>query len=293
MNGKTGQGGSGMRKFFLWIVLIALAAGTLSPALAERPRIILYTAYRQIGWGDAVQIGAMDEKGGLWVSTGYDSELKWPYGWEKQLEYLGASDQLEEAGKLSYEELFSLKSLISSVQATEEKPVGWMCDAGTETSRAVRYDRKGNAEAILLGMTGDSLLENTDPNAQALYLKLRMLFPFVRCYAGEISESWGFQPVPIAAFCRLYGIDWDSAKVSAWYTDCEAGPRERTLTEDEEKQILDIMKTAVVVGKENAADVTGGTTAFFFSDRDGNSLGSVEFYNGLLVRGDGMYQIAR
>ena len=78
-----------MRKFFLWIVLIALAAGMLAPALAERPRIILYTAYRQMGWGDAVQIGAVDEKGGLWVSTGYDSELKWPYGWERQLEYLG------------------------------------------------------------------------------------------------------------------------------------------------------------------------------------------------------------
>ena len=282
-----------MRKKFLWIVMMALTLGLFEPALAERPRIILYTAYRQMGWGDAVQIGAVDENGGLWVATGYDSELKWPYGWEEQIQYLRTTDHLTEAGTLKHSELFDLNSLIVSVRATEAKPVGWMCDAGTETSRAVRYDREGNAEAILLGMTGDSLLENTDPNAQALYLKLRMLFPFVRCYAGETTEGWGFQPVPIAAFCHLYGIDWDGVAVSAWYTDCEAGPRERTLSEEEEKQILDLMKTAVVVGKENATEVTGGTTAFFFSDRDGNSLGSVEFYNGLLVGDDGMYQVAR
>ena len=53
------------------------------------------------------------------------------------------------------------------------------------------------------------------------------------------------------------------------------------------------MKSAVVVGKESATGVTGGTTSFFFSDRDGNNLGSVEFYNGLLVGDDGMYQVAR
>ena len=179
----------------------------------------------------------------------------------------------------------------AGVSATEEKPVGWMCDAGTESSQAVRYDREGKAEAILLGMTGDDLLENTDPNAQALYLKLRLLFPFVRCYAGEETQGWGFRPISIAAFCHLDEINWDDVRVSAWYTDCEAGPQQRDLTEDEEKRILDCVKTGFVIGKENAFGVTGGTTTFFFSDRDGKTLGSIELYNGLLVCNDGMYHL--
>ena len=280
-----------MRKGLLRAAVMLLMAGALASTLAERPRIILYTAYRQVGWGDAVQIGCVDESGGLWAVRGYDSDLKWPYGWEKQIEYLQATERLSEAGTLTHDELFALKSLIAGVSATEDKPVGWMCDAGTESSRAVRYDREGKAEAILLGMTGDDLLENTDPNAQALYLKLRFLFPFVRCYAGEGTQEWGFQPVSIAAFCHLDEINWDDVRVSAWYTDCEAGPQQRDLTEDEEKRIFDCVKTGFVIGKENAFGVTGSTTMFFFSDRDGKVLGSIELYNSLLVRSDGMYQL--
>ena len=40
-----------MRKKCLWAAVIALALGILAPAQAERPKIILYTAYRQMGWG--------------------------------------------------------------------------------------------------------------------------------------------------------------------------------------------------------------------------------------------------
>ena len=279
-----------MRKFLL-IAVALLMIGILGSAQAERPSIILYTAYRQVGWGDAVQIGAIDIDGGLWTARGYDSELKWPYGWENQIAYLQTSDFLAEAGKLTNDDLFALKSLVSTVSAPEGKPSGWMCDAGTESSYALRYDREGNAEAILLGMTGDDFLENTDPNAQALYLKLRLLFPFVRCYAGEISESWGFQPVPLAAFCGLEGIDWDSVTVSAVYEDCEAGPRELEVTESEAKRVIGLMKNGVVTGKENALCVTGGTKALFFTDRDGKAVGSITLYNGLLVRNDGMYSV--
>ena len=64
-----------MRKFLL-IAVIVLMVGFLGSARAERPRIILYTAYRQVGWGDAVHIGCVDENGGLWAAKGYDSELK-------------------------------------------------------------------------------------------------------------------------------------------------------------------------------------------------------------------------
>ena len=280
-----------MRKLMLTVAVMVMIAGFTVPAQAERPRIILYTAYRQMGWGDAMQIGCIDEDGGLWAANGHDSELKWPYGWEKQIEYLQTSDSLTEMGKLSHDDLFSVKSLIACVPAAEGKPVGWMCDAGTESSYAVRYDRNGNAEAVLLGMTGDDFLENTDPGAQSLYMKLRMLFPFVWCYAGEINESWGFRPVRAAEFCRMESIDWDNVTVSACHIDCEAGPIELAVSEEETQQMIDFIKNAVVTGKENAMSVTGGTTVFYFTDSNGNSLGAVEFYDGLLVMNDGMYRV--
>lgn len=193
--------GHRMKKLVLLAVMLIMA-GCLSPAQAERPRMILYTAYRQAGWGDAVQVGCIDENGGAWAMTGYDTELKWPYGWEKQIEYLATSDNLTFTGKLSAEQLLALKSLIDRVQATEDQPVGWMCDAGTESSYALRYDREGSAEAILLGMTGDDFLENTDPRAQALYAKLRDLFPFVRSYLASFNMSSTGQ--------------WSEPKISGW-----------------------------------------------------------------------------
>ena len=280
-----------MRKLMLILAVMMMLAGFAAPVRAERPRIILYTAYRQMGWGDAVQLGCVDEDGGLWGAAGYDSQLQWPYGWEKQIAYLQSSDSLAEMGRLSRDELSSLKSLIGSVQIPEAKPAGWMCDAGTESSYAVRYNRNGNAEAVLLGMTGDDFLENTDPGAQSLYKKLHTLFPFVRCYGGEISEAWGFQPVPVAVFCRMENVDWDSVTVSACHTDCEAGPRELEVTEDEAKWVIEFMKAAQVTGKENAMCVTGGTTILYFTDSEGNGLGTVELYNGLLVMNDGMYHV--
>ena len=283
-----------MRKVFLWLTVMMLTVIFCAFGSAEeRPRIILYTAYRQVGWGDAVQIGCVDEDGGLWSAVGYDSKLKWPYRWEEQLDYLRTSDTLTEAGTLPHDDLFSLQSLIASVKPTEEKTQGWMCDAGTETSVALRYDREGNATAILLGMTGDDFLENTDVNAQALYAKLRVLFPFVRSYAGEINRPWGFQPVSVASFCGLEGIDWENVTITAYNNDCESGPEEMEITAEDAKQVIQYMKTAMVTGKENAADVTGGYMTLCSSDRNGNLLGFINLYEGLLMRGDGMYRVER
>lgn len=279
-----------MRKLLLTAVLL-LITGCFVSARAERPRIILYTAYRQLGWGDAVQIGCIDENGGLWAAKGHDAELKWPYGWEKQNTYLQTTDHLAEAGQLSRKDLSAIKSLIGSVPAPDGNPVGWMCDAGTESSYAVRYGRAGKPEVVLLGMTGDSFLENTDPAAQSLYRKLHILFPFVRCYAGEITGKWGFQPVPVAEYCHLGNIDWESVSVSAFYTDCENGLQKVEMSEDEIREVIDCMQYAVVTGKENAMCVTGGTTLYTFADSHGKGLGTVELCGGLLVMNDGMYML--
>ena len=70
--------------FFVLAFLISV------PGYADKPpvRPILYTYYRQLGWGDSVQIGYVDSNGDLWALKGNDSELEWPGGRENQLRYL-------------------------------------------------------------------------------------------------------------------------------------------------------------------------------------------------------------
>ena len=164
-------------------------------------------------------------------------------------------------------------------------------DAGTERSYAVQYDNEEQAHCILLGMSGDDCFENTDPDAQALYLYLRTMFPQVTCYGGDMGPR-GFEPVSIRTFCNLEGLDPDHLEITACYVDCETGPLPITLTEEDRLALLDLIRNGVVIGKSNATMVTGGTTSYDLSDPDGNYLTSLEFYEGLLVRSDGMYAIS-
>jgi len=285
-----------MKRFICLITMILLLAGICHTGLAEAPaavipgQIILYSYYRQMGWGDRVQIGCMDANGCLWLLTGHDSALQWPYQTEEQLEYLQASHGMELVGRLNSEELFDLKSLVISAedQGHASHPVA--NDAGTERSYAVQYGPEDHAHGILLGMSGDDCFENSDPNAQALYQSLRRLFPQVTCYGGNMGPR-GFQPVSIRAFCGMEGLDLDSLAVSAAYMDCEAGPRTLKVSEEDRLYLLRLIRYGKVTGKANATMTTGGTTCYDLSDQAGNFLSSLELYQGLLVRSDGMYTI--
>ena len=71
-----------MKKASAWMILVILVVGMMLPICAEAldrtatvPRIILFTFYRQMGWGDRVQIGCVDEDGGIWAGIGFDSEF--------------------------------------------------------------------------------------------------------------------------------------------------------------------------------------------------------------------------
>lgn len=285
-----------MKRFICLIAMILLLAGFCHTGLAEAPaaavpgQIILYTCYRQVGWGDRVQIGCVDADGCLWLLTGYDSTLQWPYETEAQLEYLQAAHGMEPVGQLNPEEVFDLKSLVISTEDQGHASQPAANDAGTESSYAVQYDPEEQAHVILLGMSGDDCFENFDPNAQALYQTLRRLFPQVTCYGGNMGPE-GFQPVPIRTFCGMEQLDLDSLTVSAVYMDCEAGPRELIVSEEEHQYLFNLIRHGKVTGKANATLTTGGTTCYDFSDPSGRFLASLELYQGLLVRSDGMYTI--
>ena len=277
-----------MKKLLIGMLalIIAIAAVAAQAAAApERPGVILLSVYRQMGWGDRVDVGCVDEEGGIWTMTGSASSLGWPSGTGAQLAYLHDTALLEKIGELNPDEMFDLKGLIACTEAQAVKASPVASDAGTEISYAIRGS--DDPEAVCLGMSGDDVYENTDPNAQALYARLRQLFPNVTCYDGAMGPK-GFQPVPAAEFL---GLDRDvvrDARMKAYINDCEAGPME---VESVDESIRNIVLSGMVTGKANASLVTGGTTSIGFYDEDDNYLGGFELYRGLLVARDGMYRI--
>lgn len=278
-----------MKKIWCMALALVLLACLTASAQAEEARIILYTVYQQQGWGDLLQVGCVDENGGLWGIEGYAGELGWPDGWEDQIAWL-ARQPKEKIGEIKGEELFNLKGLIACAEQGEGGVRGWMNDAGTETSYAVRYDGNGRAETVLLGVTGDGLYENTDPNAQALYRKLREQFPFVRCYAG-MADAWGFRPTPLRAFLGMEGVSVRGARVEIRYNDCEAGMMETEASAEDQALALTLLRYGWVTGKANAAMVTGGTYSIGFVNEAGETVCCFEMYRDLLTAPDGMYYL--
>lgn len=268
---------------FLFSVLLPFSA-----CAEASPRPILYTYYLQMGWGDRLEIAYLDSDGNLWALDGYESTLHWPYKTEEQLQFL-AENSFENIGRLKFDDLFDLKSLVNAVQESDEPSYPAACDAGTEETYAVRYDRDGNAEAILLGMSGDDVFENTDPNAQGLYLAARRLFPGVIAYGGSMGPA-GFIPKDLVGFCGLGSLS--GAAVRASYNDCESGPSEIPLSREQQKQILDTVRSTVVTGKVSACVTTGGFRSYDFFRGD-QYLGCINIYNDLLYCSDGMYSIER
>ena len=283
-----------MKKLFAAIIAAVLVTGLAAAAYAETPDIILVTVYEQEGWGDRISVGFVDEDGGLWTLEGSASALRWPRAPEEQVAYLLRSGQKVQVGRLSSDDAFDLRGLIQCAELRQPEPQGWACDAGTQRGYAV-LGSGDEPEIMILGITGDSMWENTDVNAQALFAHLCRLFPDVPCYAYDYmkttGESWGFTPVKLRDFLQLDWLDRDDITMECRLTDCEEGLIDCPVTAEDTEKVLDILRNASVTGKANATFVTGGTYLFIFSDGEGNSLGTFEVYGDLAVASDGMYYI--
>ena len=283
-----------MKKLMMICLAIALLAGTAAAEAQDTPRIILYTCYTNLfPDGMELQAGCVDEDGGLWTLELQDADLN---GYATLGEYLAAmmkAGKMTAAGKIEGIDPFELNSL---VVCTEDrgKELEAVCEGGgAESSYAVAWDVDDNATEILLGVSGDSKFENTDPNAQALYLLLRKWFPGVTNFAYSDMGPRGFRPVSLIEFCGWQDIDFDKAVINCYLEDCEAGPIEAELAGGEREEIIEIATSWKVTGKANATIVTGGPTTYSFCDAEGNWLASMSLYQGLLVMGDGMYYIGQ
>ncbi len=285
-------------KKLLWLIFITITGmmiNTVGTAAAKSdpPRIILYTYYRQMGWGDRVQIGSVDENGTIRFLSGNDGDLKWPYKPEEQLEYLSHFEKFESMGELDHDTLFATESLIYDVEDQGSEFIPAANDAGTEKSYAVRYSKEGEPTFILLGMSGDDFFENTNPNAQALYLRLRQIFPRVTTYAYDTIGIGprGFTPVPLADFIGINPYALKNAKVKKINNDCEEGLIPVEMTDEETAELISLIQNGTVTGKADCIFSTGGWYSYYISDANGNSLGQIDLEDGLLLRNDGHYFI--
>ncbi len=284
-----------MRKFRSIIVLFFIAGMILSgprKTMADSaPRIILYTFYTQLGWDDFVEIGSLDEKGMIRTLSGNPSDLGWPSEPEARQEYLRHTEKFSVEGTVKFNKLFSIKSLINCVENQERNPVYAADDAGTEESYAVRYSKDGEPTFILLGISGETKFENTDTNAQALYLLLRQLFPGITDFAYDEDRMGpaGFIPVSIADFTGLDPNTVMNAEIVSVYADCEEGNIPREMAEEEKTNLISLIRNGKVTGKADCLMPTGGFSIYYFYDPDGNSIGTIGFEDGLLIADDGRY----
>ena len=281
-----------MKRMLVICLAIALLAGPAYANKTERtPRIIMYTCYTNLfPDGLELQAGCVDEDGGLWTLELRDADLD---GYATVGEYLAAmleAGKMTPAGKLDAD-MFELNGLVLSVEDRGKETEAVCEGAGAESSWAVAWDVDENATEILLGVSGDSKFENTDPNAQALYLLLRETFPGVTSYAWSDMGPRGFQPVPVAEFCGWQDIDFDKVTFECYLDDCLVGPIPADLADAERAEIMEIITAGKVVGKANASMVTGGTTSYAFYDEAGDYLDSLTLFNGLLAWNDGMYYL--
>ena len=287
-----------MRKFFCFFVVtfvaVLILSGAANAETGSVSRPILYTWYWVIGEGDDLQIGWLDEKGNLYTLSGMFSEMNWPYEAKDQLEYLSRTENFSSAGTLTSDELFAVKSLIYDAEKQERNTVSNAEDAGTEESYAVRYTAEGDPELILLGVSGESVFENTDPNAQSLYLRLRQMFPDVVSFAYDdpLMGPKGFEPVPLAKFIGIDAEAVMTAEVEAYLTDCEIGNIPMNLSDADISELKDMIRNGAVTGKADCIFSTGGTGVYSFYGAERILLGTIELEDGLLVMSDGRYYIS-
>ena len=278
----------------LCLALAMLAGGAALAAEAEDiPRIILFTCYTNLHPdGLELQAGCVDEDGGLWTLELADADLTGCASIGEFLWVMRRAGKLVYAGEIQGIDDFELKSLVVSAEDQGHELEAVADGGGGEISYAVAWDVDGNAREILLGASGDSKFENTDPNAQALYLLLRKFFPNVKNAAYSDAGPRGFRPVPVIEFCGWQDVDFDHAVMECYLEDCEEGLIPVKPEDYDREEIIGMITGWNVVGKANATLLTGGPVTYLFRDGEGNYLASLSLYHGLLVMGDGMYYIS-
>lgn len=109
-------------------------------------------------------------------------------------------------------------------------------------------------------------------------------------YPQGPEETGEVEDVPVWKFCHGFRDGLDTAVITAYTVDCEAGPEPAEITPEEAEKIRDLAMNGVVTEKASDEMVTGGTWLYSFETPGGKHLLSIEMYKGWIVGSDGMYK---
>jgi hypothetical protein len=187
----------------------------------------------------------------------------------------------------------------ASITAAEGSPEETGANTDETAIYALKNKKDGSTESVLLGMSGRRLFENTDPDAQALYQFMWMqlfredeTFKPSYGFAAEGIAPYGFRTVSVREFFGLEKANAATVVITAMENDCEEGPKEVPVTEQDREWVLAILERGIITRKVNDLSVTGGTASYLFHSEEGEYLGSIELYKRLAVKNDGMYQMS-
>ena len=100
--------------------------------------------------------------------------------------------------------------------------------------------------------------------------------------------------VPVWKFFHARSAEGlDTAVITCWQSDCEAGLIPQELSESDESFIRDLALNGYVTDLASDLSVTGGTWVYAFETPEGEHLLSVELYKGMLVGPYGMYNYTK
>ena len=108
-------------------------------------------------------------------------------------------------------------------------------------------------------------------------------------WPDEEDFSTDYEEVPVWEFYHGNRDLLETAVITGYAVDCEAGLIPAEMTEDEKEGLRTMALYGVVTGKESDEMVTGGTWVYLFETPEGEYIMSLELYKGLLVGRDGMY----
>ena len=106
--------------------------------------------------------------------------------------------------------------------------------------------------------------------------------------AGQAANG-----TPVWKFCHGRRDGLETAVISCFTIDCEAGPVPEDISSEEAEDIRALTISGMVTEMANDMSVTGGTWVYSFDTPEGEHLLSVEIYRGLIVAADGMYGFVR
>ena len=270
-----------------------------TPRPEDRPRVFLYSVLKEEPDSTSISVCCIDEAGDLWSADMADAEedilqLLWERRGMKQDSNLKMRDV--DLSNMKDAKISDLAGMAQVVTEGRGSPEATGAGIGENAIYALQYDTEGNPTPVLLGVNGDAVYENTDPNAQTLYQYMRMHQSFYApCnFATEGLTPRGFRMVTVRQFFGMENVDAKTAVITAAMTDCEEGFIDVQLTEEDREKAAALLERGVIIRKESPWLDTGGTMCYFFRDETGKDLGCIETCeeDGLAVGNDGKYRLS-